>query len=250
MFWILEHWHEIAYGVLALVFVIIYVLHLIPNLKISRAMEEFLHRETLLIVVLVFVAITSIRVETVSDHVKVGTEEIVGSLTDVLRSEGLARVEQLDSIDGLFAELNLARQHSSREIRMLRLWGDSPETLSEISSQAAIWYGEMDQWINGAQGRILYRIIGVHDKASEEIFDQQCREAALKGGRVIRKVDGILRDPDLNIVIFDHREVFLIVNPTGDLVEATKAYHLEDSDFAVFMTEVFSTLMSRAQSCR
>lgn len=246
---ILEHWHEIAYGVLALVFVVIYVLHLMPNLKISHAMEEFLHRETLLIVVLVFVAITAIRVERVSDHVKVGTEEIVSSLSKVLSSEGLARVEAANSIDELFATLNLARQHTSREIRMLRMWGDSPQDLSATSRQAAIWYEEMDQWIKGAPGRILYRIIGVHDQASENLFDQQCSDVAKRGGRVIRKVAGILRDPDLNIVIFDQREVFLIVSPTGDLIEATKAYRIEDGDFAVFMTELFSALMARAQVC-
>lgn len=247
---ILEHWHEIAYGILALVFVIIYILHLIPNLKIHRTMEEFLHGETLLIVVLIFVAITAIRVEKVSNHVKFGTEEISGSLGDVLRSEGLARVEAANSIDELFATMNIARQHTSKEIRMLRMWGDSAEELSTLSSQAAIWYGEMDQWIQGAPGRILFRIIGVHDQVSEDVFNEQCRESARRGGRVVRKVDGILRDPDLNIVIFDQREVFLIVSPTGDLVKATKAYHIEDGSFAVFMTELFTSLMARAASCQ
>ena len=250
MIFFLEHWHEVVYGLLAFVFIMIYILHLFPDLKIARAMEELLHRETLLIVVLVFVAITAIRVETATEHIKVGTEEIVGSLTEELRSENLARVEKLESMDELFAEMNLARQHSTREIRMLRLWGESSEDLSRISSQAAIWYREMDQWIKGSPGRLIYRIIGVHDQKSEDLFKRQCEDAALRGGRVIRKVDGILRDPDLNIVIFDQREVFLIVNPTGDLIEAISAYRIEDNDFALFMTDLFRALMARAQSCQ
>lgn len=246
---ILEHWHEIAYGVLAVIFVAIYVLHLLPNLKVSRAMEELLHRETLLIVILVFVAISAIRVERVSDHVKVGTDRIVRSLSEVLQSEGLAKVETAASMDELFAELNLARLRSSKEIRMLRLWGESSEDLSSRSSQAAIWYKEMDGWLKAASGRLLYRIIGVHDQASEELFQYLCKEAAASRNRVIRKVEGILRDPDLSIVIFDDREAFIIVSPTGDLVEAARAYRIEDRDFARFMTDLFSALMVRAQAC-
>lgn len=246
---ILEHWHDIAYGVLAVIFVTIYVLHLLPNVKLSGAMEEILHKETLLIVLLVFVAITAIRVEKVSDQVKVGTEEIVGSLSDVLKSEGLARVQPVDGMDELFAQLNRARMRSSRDIRMLRLWGESGEDLSSRSRQAALWYEEMDQWLKASPGRLLYRIIGVHGPESEEVFLSQCRQAAGSGNKVIRRIEGILRDPDLSIVIFDQWEVFLIVNPTGDLVEATNAYRVEDDGFAKFMVDLFSALMARAEKC-
>ena len=65
MDYLLQHWHDAAYLLLAAIFIITYVVHFLPGMKDSK-LKKLLEVETILMVVLIFVAVIAARVENVA----------------------------------------------------------------------------------------------------------------------------------------------------------------------------------------
>jgi len=52
MNYFLQHWHDVAYLLLAIIFIIVYAVHFLPGMKESK-LKKILEVETILMVVLI-----------------------------------------------------------------------------------------------------------------------------------------------------------------------------------------------------
>ena len=117
MNYILQHWHDVAYLLLAIIFVAIYVVHFLPGMKDSK-LRKILEVETILMVVLIFVAVIAARVEKVATEVDKQADHFNEVVADALREKGLAKVREFDSASDLYNELIAAQKRSTKEIRL------------------------------------------------------------------------------------------------------------------------------------
>jgi hypothetical protein len=248
MGYLLAHWHEVAYLLLAAIIVAIYIVHFLPTLKHSP-LRKILEAETILIVILICVAIIAARVETVSHDVEERTGLISGTLDEVLRTEGLARVQRIDGIEELFAELNAARQRAGKEIRLTRMRIENPADLETLAGETRLWYEGMDNWLNSVRGRVFYQVIGVSNEKVQAWFDGECADGGGSANRGMRRVESMPNAPQLNYAIFDKAEVFIVASPLHGLLAATRVYHVEDEGFAEFIASAYDDLYRGATPC-
>jgi hypothetical protein len=244
--YLLLHWHEAAYLLLATMFIGIYIVHFLPGLKDSK-LKKLLEAETILMVILVFVAIIAARVETVSNEME-RRDRLTGDLVDrALREKGLAKFREINSATELFAALNAARDRASKEIRITQLQAKTAGDLT--AGETGRWYQEAERWLDAAPGRILYRVVGVANEEMERWFEDQCSRHGLATNRGLKKILGGRDLPRLNLVIFDRREVFMVASPLSGPAEAMQSLHVEDPDFANYFAAYYDKLFAGAGAC-
>lgn len=137
MNYLLLHWHEAVYLLLAIIFVTIYVLHFFPGMKDSK-LRKILEIETILMVVLVFVAVIAGRLEKVSHKIDKQDDFFSEIVDDALRGKGLAKIREFKSASNLYGELSAARERSTKEIRLARLRAMSVDDL--LTGESTILY--------------------------------------------------------------------------------------------------------------
>ncbi len=112
MSYLLLHWHEVAYLLLAIIFVATYVVHFLPGLKDSK-LKKLLEVETILMVVLIFVAGIAAQVDKVAQEMEKQDDlfnEIVG---EALREKGLAKIREIESASDMYSAMIAARALSA-----------------------------------------------------------------------------------------------------------------------------------------
>jgi len=104
MSYLLLHWHEVAYLLLAIIFVAIYVVHFLPGMKDSK-LRKILEVETILMVVLIFVAVIAARVEKVAQEMDKQNDSFNEIVDHALRGKGLAKIREIESASDMYSEV-------------------------------------------------------------------------------------------------------------------------------------------------
>lgn len=245
---LLPHWHELAYAILAIVFIAIYILHFMPGMKDSK-LKSLIQAESILLVVLVFVGIIAVRVETVVTHIEEIADRVNQSLDDFLAGADIARVERLDNLEESYLFKNRALQETKNEVRIYRFREETGTDLMTFSEQAKLWYGQLETWVTGQPGRAVYTVVGTPTPKMEQWFIEECAESVGQGNRLVKNLEEELRAPRMNFVVFDRREVILVAHTASGLVGVTNAYRVEDEGFATFFARFHRELMTGAESC-
>jgi hypothetical protein len=246
MNYVLQHWHEVAYLALALIFVATYVLHFLPGMQDSK-LRKLLEVETILMVVLIFVAIIAARVEKVAHEMDERAEVFSGLIDDALRDKGLAKVREIGSATELYGEMSAALGRSSKAVRITRLRAGSVAELK--TGRTGGLFEETEAWLDAAPGRVLYRLASVAGEGMERWFEEECSRTAGATNLGLKKIEGSGSSSRMNLAVFDDREVFLIASPMSGPVEATKTVHIEDPVIAAHMAIWFDQLFESADGC-
>ena len=248
MDYLLKHWHEWAYGLLALVFIIVYIIHFLPGAKDSK-LKQLIQTESILILVLIFVAIIATRVESVVTHVDIQAKEATDTLERLIQGEGYAKVQKISSLELLFQNLNDALERSEEEVRIVRFREKTALNIQAHSQQAKLFYSKITDWLDDKPGRALYTIIGTPDQEMTNRFEDLCRESEGKGNQVIGALKEELSAPRMNFVVFDKREAFLVAHTSKSLVQTSDSYHIQDENFARFLRRFHYDLLNRSVPC-
>ncbi|MGB6290460.1 MAG: hypothetical protein WBF36_10055 [Desulfobulbales bacterium] len=233
------------YLLLAIIFVAIYIGHFLPGLKNSK-LRKILEVETILMVVLIFVAVIAARVEKVSSKMDMQANYFSEIIDDALRDEGLAKIQEFDSASDLYNELIAARKRSTEKIRLGRLRAMSADDLL---------YKNIEEWLDAAPGRVLYRVVNVTGEGMESWFDEECTRRRGTNNLGLKKIEGKRDVPNMNFAVFDDSEVFLMAHPQSDSpplsvpFEATKAIHIKDPAVATYMATYFDQIFEVATGC-
>ena len=246
MNFLLQHWHEAAYLLLASIFIVIYIVHFLPGMKDSK-FKKFLETETILMVILVFVAIIAARVEKISHETDERAEAFVNMFDGALQEKGLAKVREISSATDLYRELGAARERSTKEIRITQLRAKSVDEIS--AGKTALLYEETEKWLDAASGRVLYRVVNVAGQGMENWFEEECSRTAGSTNLGLKRIEDKKHSPRMNIAVFDDREVFIVASPLSGPVEATKTVHIEDPVLASYMAAYFDQLFKGAAGC-
>ena len=252
MNYLLLHWHEVAYLILGIIFVAAYVVHFLPTKKGSK-LGKFLEVETILMVVLIFVAIIAVRVEKITDELDKQSDHYIETLDDALRGKGLAKVRHIESASVLNTALNKALERTTKEVRLARLREMSVDDLLTITVTRA--YTNIGEWADAAPGRVLYHVVNVGGDGMERWFEEECTRMSGSKNLGLKKIESSSGAPRLNFTVFDDREAFIMAHPlsgSGPLsgpLEATKAVHIEDKAFASYMVNHFDQILKVAEGC-
>ena len=101
MSYLLLHWHEVVYLLPAIIFVVDYVVHFLPGMKDSK-LKKILQVETILMLVLVFIAIIAGRVEKVAQKMDKRDDFYIEIVDDALRGKGWAKIREFESASELY----------------------------------------------------------------------------------------------------------------------------------------------------
>ncbi len=252
MNYLLQHWHEVAYLLLAIIFVVVYVVHLLPGMKDSK-LKKILEVETILIVVLIFVAIIAARVEKVAQEIDIRSDSFIEIVDDALRGKGLAKVLEFERVSDLYSELIAAQERSKKETRLARLRAMSADDL--VTGDTTLLYKKIGEWLDADPGRVLYRIVNVAGVGMESWFEEECTRKRESKNLGLKKIKGSSDAPRMNFAVFDDREVFIMAHPLSgphplsDPFEATKAVHIQDPVFASYMADYFDQIFNVAAGC-
>jgi hypothetical protein len=246
MSYFLLHWHEVVYLLLAIIFVAAYVVHFLPGMKDSK-FRKILEVETILLVVLVFVAVIAARVEKVANEMDKQAAYFNEIVDDALRGKGLAKIRQIESASDMYSEVIAAQERSTKEIRFARLWEKSTDDM--LTGSPARVYKEIDEWLDADSGRVFYRVVNIADEGMEKWFEEECARKSESMNLGMKKIEGNRNIHRMSFAIFDDREVFLIARPLSGPFEATKTVHIEDPVFASFMVAYFDQIFEGATGC-
>jgi len=246
MGYLLLHWHEVVYLLLAIIFVAAYAVHFLPGMKDSK-LRKILEVETILMVVLVFVAVIAGRVEKVAREVDKQDEFLSEIVDDALRGKGLAKIRKIESASDLYGELIAAQERSTKEIRLARLRAMSADDL--LAGKTTLLYKEIGEWLDAASGRVLYRVVNVAGDGMERWFEEECARKSGSKNLGLKRIEGNGNAPRMNFAVFDDREVFLMAHPLSGPFEATKAVHIEDPVVASYMVAYFDEIFEVAAGC-
>ena len=156
MSYLLLHWHEVVYLLPAIIFVVAYVVHFLPGMKDSK-LKKILQVETILMLVLVFIAIIAGRVEKVAQKMDKRDDFYIEIVDDALRGKGWAKIREFESASELYGELIAAQERSTKEIRLARMRAMSADDL--LTGNTTLLYKKIGEWLDAALGRVLYRVV-------------------------------------------------------------------------------------------
>ena len=253
MSYFLQHWHELAYLLLALIFIAAYVVHFLPGMKDSK-LRKILEVETILMVVLIFVALIAVRMEKIHEEVEkqdVFFNEIVDN---ALREKGLAKIREFESASDLYGELIAAQKRATKEIRLGRLRAMSAD---DILTDPKLLYKNIEEWLDADPRRVLYHIANVAGDGMENWFEEECTRKSGSKNLGMKRIEGNRNAPRINFAVYDDREVFLMAHPQSesnphplsDPFEATKAVHIKDPVVASYMAAYFDQIFEVADGC-
>lgn len=247
MNYILLHWHDVAYLLLAIIFVVIYVVHFLPGMKNSK-LRKVLEVETILMVVLIFVAVIAVRVEKVASELEKQDDSINVIVDNALRGKGLAKINQIQSASDMFNKLSSALEQSTNEIRLARMWAKSADDI--LTGKTGPLYKDVEEWLEKDSGRVLYRVVNVAQEGMEKWFEEECNRKRGSTNIGLKRVEGNRVANSMSFAVFDNREVILMDSPLSGPFEATKAIHIEDPVFATYMATYFDQIFEVATGCK
>ena len=210
MSYLLLHWHEVVYLLLAIIFVAAYVVHFLPGMKDSK-LKKILEVETILMVVLVFVVVIAGRVEKVAREMDKRDDFFSEIVDDALRGKGLAKIREIESASDLYGELSAAQERSTKEIRLARLRAMSADDL--LTGKTTLLYKKIGEWLDAASGRVLYRVVNVAGDGMERWFEEECTRKSGSTNLGLKRIEGNRNVPRMNFAVFDDHEVFLMTHP-------------------------------------
>lgn len=252
MSYLLLHWHEVAYLLLVIIFVVAYAVHFLPGMKDSK-LKKILEVKTILIVVLVFVAVIAGRVEKVAREMARRDVFFSEIIDDALRGKGFAKIREIERASDLYGELIAAQERSTKEIRLARLRTMSADDL--LTGKTTLLYKKIGEWLDAASGRVLYRVVNVAGDGMERWFEEECTRKSGATNLGLKRIEGNRNMPRMNFAIFDDREVFLMAHPQSGPhrlsgpFEATKAVHIQDPVVAAYMVVYFDEIFEVAAGC-
>jgi uncharacterized protein YktA (UPF0223 family) len=210
-------------------------------------LKKILEVETILMVVLVFVAVIAARVEKVANEVDKQAEFFSEIVDNALREKGLAKIREIESASNMYNEVIAARARSTKEIRLARLWEKTTDDI--LTGKPALLYKEIDEWLATDPGRVLYRLVNVADEGMDRWFEEECARISESTRMGLKKIEGSRSAHRMSFAVFDDREVFLIARPLSGPFEATKTVHIEDTIVASYMAAYFDQIFEGATGC-
>ncbi|WP_299013056.1 hypothetical protein [uncultured Photobacterium sp.] len=240
----LSEWHHYVYGILTFIFIGAYVLHFLPQGKLGR-LKGILETETILMLVLIFVAVIAARVEHTGKMANKRWEQA----TALFRREGFQEFKTITSTEQIFRELSDALSHTKKEIWATGFRPDTPKILTNYSSAAAGWYEDLDQWANAQSGRTYLRLVGLNNEATYEWFQEECTKQLNISNRQFKGLEWDEKVPFINMIIFDNDEVFLMFRSDPALIEQTIRYRIRGAEMTKLAREWFQAMWEIAQDC-
>lgn len=240
----LSEWHHYVYGILTFVFIGAYVLHFLPQGKLGK-LKAILETETILMLVLIFVAVIAARVEHIGKKADIRWEQA----SDLFRREGFQEFKSITSTDQIFRELSDALSDTDKEVWATGFRPDPPKTLKSYSPGAAQWYENLDKWTNAQSGRTYLRLVGLSNDANHDWFKEECTKQENISNRVFKSLEWNKETPFINMIIFDDDVVFLMFRSDPALIEQTIRYKVSGKEMTRLAREWFQALWEIGQSC-
>jgi hypothetical protein len=235
-----DHWHEIAYVVLFLIAIGNYVLHFLDH-------KSKLSTESLLMLVLFFVVVIATRMEGFRGDQSTKMDELSAQIRNMESPSGFARVEKIANADQMFSALIESLNKAQTQIHVTSIRNEPPALLDKQSGLASEWYSQLRQWPNKKPGRVLYRLIGVPNKAMNQWFHDECTKRS-RDNYTLASVDWDGKSPTINIVVFDHQESYLIFSPPNGPLAETEVYRVTDPSFADLLIRGYFEYLNRTSS--
>ncbi len=223
---------------------LVYVLHFLPGGKIGP-LKAILETQTILMLVLIFVAVIAARVE----HTAKIADKRWKQATDLVTRQGFQEFKQTDTTDAIFRELRNALSNTEKEVWATGIRPDTREVQTNYSSEAKLWYESLDRWRNAASGRTYLRLIGLNNDATHEWLQEECADQSNINNKVFRGIEWDPKMPFINMIMFDDNEVFLMFRSDPDLIEQTIRYRIKGPDMTHLAKEWFESMWAVAKGC-
>jgi len=240
----LSDWHHYVYSILTIVFFLVYVLHFLPGGKIGP-LKAILETQTILMLVLIFVAVIAARVE----HTAKIADKRWKQATALISRQGFQEFKQINTTDAIFRELRETLSHTKKEVWATGIRPDTPEVLSSYSSEAKLWYESLNRWTNTKSGRTYLRLIGLNNDATHEWLQEECADHSNINNKVFKSIEWDPKMPFINMIIFDDNEVFLMFRSDSALIEQTIRYRVRGPEMAHLAKEWFKATWAIAKGC-
>lgn len=243
-----SHWHEFAYIAILIIFVIIYIIHFFPSKHVGK-LKALLEVETILMLVLIFVAVVASRVEHVRKNSDKRWEQAITILDRLQQREGFEKVKRIHKTGTYLRGLSKALDQTHNEVLATAFRPEPLDEISEYSLHAEVWFKDLDRWVNGQSGRTYKRLVGFTNEDQKKWFQDQCQKQGRLSSKILRGLDWSRDHSFLNMVIFDDDEVFISLRQTEEIFEGALRYHIKGPEMTKLFKEYFVSLWINAESC-
>lgn len=255
-----SHWHDYAYSAILIIFVILYIVHFFPSKHLGK-LKALLEVQTIIMLVLIFVAVVASRIEHVAKNADERWEQAITisdkrweqttTILDKLQlREGFEKVKRIEKTGTYLRGLSKALDQTHNEVFATAF---RPEPLDEISSHstdAEVWIEDLDRWVNAQSGRTYKRLVGFINDDQKKWFQDACQKQVRLSSTIIRGLDLSLDHSFLNMVIFDDDEVFISLRQTEEIFEGALRYHIRGPNMTKLFKEYFLSLWNNAERCK
>jgi hypothetical protein len=240
----LSDWHHYVYGILTIIFFLVYVLHFLPGGK-TGPLKAILETQTILMLVLIFVAVIAARVE----HTAKIADKRWKQASALITRQGFQEFQRIDTTDATFRELRSALSNTEREVWATGIRPDTPKVLSDYSSEAKLWYESLSRWTNAKSGRTYLRLIGLNNDATHEWLSEECADHSNINNKEFRGIEWDPKMPFINMIMFDDDEVFLMFRSDPALIEQTIRYRIKGPEMVHLAKEWFEAMWEMSKGC-
>ncbi|MGF1756397.1 hypothetical protein L4D76_00235 [Photobacterium sagamiensis] len=240
----LSDWHHYVYGILTIMFFLVYVLHFLPGGKLGP-FKAILETQTVLMLVLIFVAVIAARVEQTAKIAEKRWEKA----SALINRQGYHEFKQITTTESIFRELSDVLSRTEKEVWATAFRPDTRKVLTSYSSGAEQWYENLNRWTVAKSGRTYLRLIGLNNDETREWLQEECTSHSNISNKLFKGIEWDPSMPIINMIIFDDDEVFLMFRSDPALIEQTIRYRIKGPEMAHLAKEWFKAMWAIAKDC-